>query len=88
MDDFNLDPENIPNFHLPENTLEQLYNFSGNGDAGKGFLLIFAGQDGTPMIYSKTESQLIEMGLRKAMEEYLKQATQTDIDTSFGQVDE
>ena len=88
MDDFNVDPENIPEFHLPEGLLEQLYSFSGTGDHSKGFILVFAGQQGLPLIYSKTENQIIEMGLRKALEEYLKQAAQADIDSSFGQLGE
>jgi len=82
---FTPDPDNIPDFTLPENLLEQIYQFSGNGDAGKGFMLVFVGQNGSPTIYSKTDTQIIEMGLRKAIEQYLQQSEQADIDSSFGQ---
>ena len=88
MEDFNPDPENIPSFKLPEQVLEQLYEFSGSGDHSKGFLLIFVGQNGAPLIFSKTQNQIIEMGLRKAVEQYLQQSEQADIDSSFGQIDE
>ena len=88
MDNFDPDPDNIPDFNLPEKVLEQLYDFSGNGDISKGFLLAFVGQNGMPAIYSKTESQIIEMGLRKAVEQYLEQSEQTDIDGSIGPVEE
>jgi len=88
MEEFNIDPEGVPDFKLPDQTLEQLYEFSGNGDHSKGFLLIFVGQNGMPLIYSKTENQIIEMGLRKATEEYLEQSAQTDIDNSLGPLDD
>lgn len=88
MDNFDPDPNSIPDFSLPEKILDQLYDFSGNGDISKGFLLAFVGQNGMPAIYTKTESQIIEMGLRKAVEQYLEQSEQTDIDSSIGPIDE
>jgi hypothetical protein len=88
MDNFDPDPNSIPNFSLPEKMLEQLYEFSGSGDMSKGFLLIFVGQNGSPTIYTRTESQIIEMGLRKATEQYLEQSEQTDIDSSIGPIEE
>ena len=88
MDSFSPDPDNIPDFQLPESSLDQLYEFSGNGDHSKGFMLIFVGQTGTPIIYTKTENQIIELGLRKAIEQYLSQSEEADIDTNFGQREE
>jgi hypothetical protein len=85
---FNPDPDDIPDFTLPERILDQLYEFSGNGDSGKGFMLAFVGQTGAPTIYTKTDTQIIEMGLRKAIEQYLQQSEQADIDNSFGQTGE
>ena len=85
MDSFSPDPDNIPEFSLPEKILDQVYDFSGNGDHSKGFLLVFVGQNGAPVIYTKTENQIIEMGLRKAVEQYLSQSEEADIDSSFGQ---
>ena len=85
MEEFNPDPQNIPGFALPERLLDQLYEFSGNGDHSKGFLLIFVGQNWSPLIYTKTENQIIEMGLRKAVEEYLSQSESQDIDTNHDQ---
>jgi len=88
MDSFIPDPDHLPEFNLPEELLEQLYEFSGNGDHSKGFFLTFVAQNGTPVIFSKTENPIIEMGLRKAIEQYLSQSEQADIDTSFGQIEE
>ena len=88
MEDFTPDPNNIPEFILPDKLLEQIYEFSGTGDSAKGFLLAFVGQNGSPAIYTKTDTQIVEMGLRKAVEQYLEQSEQTDIDSSIGPVDE
>jgi hypothetical protein len=67
----NLDPEALPEFTLPESFLEQLYEFTGSSSANKGFVLVYTDQNGRPMVYSRTDSQIIEMGLRKSMEKYL-----------------
>tara|TARA_R110000824_G_scaffold156309_2_gene329444 strand:- start:129 stop:395 length:267 start_codon:yes stop_codon:yes gene_type:complete len=88
VEEFNTDPNQLPEFKLPEKLLEQIYEFSGSGDHSKGFLLIFVGQQGNPLIYSKTENQIIEMGLRKAVEQYLRQSEEADIDNNLGPVDE
>ncbi len=85
MEEFNPDPDNIPGFSLPDKLLEQIYEFSGNGDHSKGFLLLFIGQNGAPLIYTKAQNQIIEMGLRKAVEEYLSQSENQDIDTNHDQ---
>ena len=73
---------------MSDKLLEQIYEFSGTGDSAKGFLLAFVGQNGSPAIYTKTDTQIVEMGLRKAVEQYLEQSEQTDIDSSIGPVDE
>ena len=88
MDDFKPNPNNIPDFVLPERLLEQIYEFSGTGDSAKGFLLAFVGQNGSPAIYTKTDTQIIEMGLRKAVEQYLEQSEHTDIDSNIGPIEE
>jgi hypothetical protein len=75
-------------FVIPENLLERLYDFSGDADSSKGFVLAYASQSGNPIVYTKTTSRLIEMGLRKALEQYLSQAEQHDIDTSIGTSEE
>jgi len=69
----NDDSEDFPmeNFRLPESFLEQLFEFSGSTDGNRGILLAFVNQDGSPLIYSKSDNQIIEMGLRKAVEKFL-----------------
>lgn len=66
-----IDPENLDSFSMPENILHQLFDFSGEADHSKGFILAFVTQDGKPLVYSKTQNQIVEMGLRKALEKYL-----------------
>jgi hypothetical protein len=68
----NIDPEEIGVFQMPEDILDKLYEFTGNGhDSSKGFLLAYSDQNGSPLILCKAGSQIIEMGIRKSLEQYL-----------------
>ena len=71
MDNENFNDNDMPNFVLPESFLNQLFEFSGSTDGNKGFILAFVNQQGSPMIYTKADNQIIEMGLRKAIERYI-----------------
>ena len=75
-----IDPENLAPFQIPDDFLEQLFEFTGNADEqSKGFLLCYTDQSGNPMILSKVGTQIVEMGLRKALEKYLIQIEEADI---------
>ncbi len=66
-----IDPENLDSFAIPETLLKQLFEFSGDGDHSKGFILAFVTQKGNPLVYTKAQNQIVEMGLRKSLEKYL-----------------
>ncbi len=51
--------------------LDKVYDLSGSHEVGKGLLLGYLTQDGSPVIFMKANSKIVEMGLRKAMESYL-----------------
>ena len=78
----NVDPENLGVFSIPESMLQKLFEFSGDADHSKGFILAYVDQNGKPMIYTKSQNQIIEMGLRKALEKYLIGLEETE--TMFG----
>jgi hypothetical protein len=68
----NIDPDEIGVFQMPQDLLDKLYEFTGNGhDSSKGFLLAYTDQNGAPLILCKAGSQIIEMGIRKSLEQYL-----------------
>lgn len=69
-----INPDDLPKFEIPTSFLGKLFDFTGSGDGTRGFILGFVNQDGRPMIFSKSESQIVEMGLRKALESYLDEA--------------
>tara|TARA_R110002020_G_scaffold86144_3_gene212402 strand:- start:3936 stop:4196 length:261 start_codon:yes stop_codon:yes gene_type:complete len=71
MNNDNDEEFSMEKFQLPESFLEQLFEFSGSTDGNRGILLAFVNQEGSPMIFSKADNQIIEMGLRKAVEKYL-----------------
>lgn len=67
-----VDPENIPPFQLPANLIEKLYEFTGDShDSSKGMLIAYTDHKGSPMIFCKAGSSIVEMGIRKALEKYL-----------------
>ena len=65
------DIANSKAFTVPESFLDKMFEFTGNGNDG-GFILAYVNQDGKPMIQCKISSQIIEMGLRKALERFLQ----------------
>lgn len=79
-EDFN--ENQLPQFRLPQSFLEQLFDFSGSTDGNKGFVLAFVNQEGAPMIYSKSDNQIVEMGLRKALEKYLMELEELELPNS------
>ena len=65
------DTNDSSQFVIPESFLEKMYEFTGNGEDG-GFILAYVNQRGKAMINCKIGSQIIEMGLRKALERFLE----------------
>jgi hypothetical protein len=81
-DDF-IDPENLGQFHLPETIINQLFEFTGSTSGDSGFILSFVNQEGLPSVITKTTSPIVEMGLRKALEQYLEQVSAQEIELNF-----
>jgi hypothetical protein len=75
----------IPQFEMPSNFIEQIYELSGNADKYKGVLLGYVSEDGTPVIYCKYDSQVVEFGMRKALEKYLKNSDEAETAYSLGE---
>tara|TARA_X000001036_G_C20692602_1_gene809926 strand:+ start:1647 stop:1913 length:267 start_codon:yes stop_codon:yes gene_type:complete len=78
MDEDNFNEQDLPNFVLPESFLNQLFEFSGSTDGNRGFMLAFVNQSGSPMVYAKADSQIIEFGLRKAVEKYIIESEEAE----------
>ena len=72
------DLDNFPSFALPSKLITQLYEFSGNTEGTRGFLLVHINQEGSPMIYFKADNQIIELGLRKALEQFVLDFEESD----------
>ena len=75
----------IPQFEMPSNFIEQIYELSGNADKYKGVLLAYVSEDGTPVIYCKYDSQVVEFGMRKALEKYLQNSADAETAYSLGE---
>jgi hypothetical protein len=64
--------EDEPQFSIPEPFIEKLYEFSGGAEKYKGIVLAICSENGNPMIYSKFDSAIVELGLKKAIEDFIK----------------
>ena len=82
-----IDPENLDDFQLPESILSQLFELTGCTDGDSGFILAYVGQIGQPAIVTKTSSGIVEMGLRKALEQYLKQISSQELKIDIDEED-
>jgi hypothetical protein len=69
----NINPEDLPDFRMPAKLLDQIYEFTGSTEENRGFLLVFSDQNGFAQVVSQSCSQIVDMGLRKAAEDYLEE---------------
>jgi hypothetical protein len=50
----------------------KLFEFTGSPDeTSKGFIVAYVNQEGCPLIYAKIASPIVQMGLIKALENYI-----------------
>lgn len=61
-------------FSIPSGFLEKIYEISGDSDKYKGIIIVAANELGDPIIYSKFDSSITELGLMKALSQYLDKA--------------
>ena len=62
-------------FSIPENFIEQLYEFSGGADKYKGIILALCSEHGSPTIYSKYGSTIVEVGLKSVLSNFVSRET-------------
>jgi hypothetical protein len=79
MDDFDMNetPKDPP-FFIPESFLNQLFELTGLAESHKGFILAYVTEQGTPLVLTKTDSQIVELGLQEALQQYLEELTQRE----------
>ena len=73
---------------MPSNFIEQIYELSGNADKYKGVLLAYVSEDGSPVIYCKYDSQVVEFGVRKALEKYLQNSDDAESAYNIAETEE
>ena len=65
-----MNESDIP-FTIPEQLVSKIYELSGGCDKYKGVILAVVSEDGDPMVYSKFDSAIVEIGLTKAMKDWV-----------------
>jgi hypothetical protein len=78
MEEF--EPDEQPEFSIPDSLVNKLYELSGDSDKYKGLIIACVTEKGCPMIYSRFDSVITELGLKKAMSDYL---IRTDSDSEM-----
>lgn len=69
--------DNDIEFSIPENFLQKIYEFSGGADNYKGMILIMCNEKGDPNIYTQYDSTVVELGLKSAFSNFLKNKQET-----------
>jgi hypothetical protein len=77
MNDIN--PDDLNPFFIPESFLDELFELTGDSESNRGFILSCVGQDGKPFIYSKSATEVVHMGLRKSLEDFLLASSESGI---------
>lgn len=81
MDEFeNEGQEEEPEFNIPQSLVNKLYELSGDSDKYKGLIIACVSEKGYPIIYTRFESMITELGLRKALSDYL---TRSEFDSEM-----
>jgi|TARA_R110002110_G_scaffold77056_8_gene202619 hypothetical protein len=57
-------------FCIPKKLLDDVYELSGDADTNKGLILAVISERGTPMIYSRFDSVVIELALKKTLQDW------------------
>ena len=52
-------------FSIPRQTIDSIYELSGDAERNKGLILTVISENGTPMIYSRFDSIVTELALKK-----------------------
>jgi len=86
MSSESIDPENIDPFSFPPSILEKVYEMTGSDAYDGGFIMAFVSSNGVPIIHTKANSPIVEMGLRKALEQYL--ADIEEMESKHGRLDD
>ena len=58
-------------FLFPPEMVEQIYELSKGAESYKGLILCVCTQNGVPQIFTRFDSVVTSLGLKKALEEYL-----------------
>lgn len=79
----NNSPEEKPkDFVFPTELIEQIYELSGGADTYKGVVVCVCSSKGTPQIYTRFESVVTSLGMKKALEQWLSNEDQNLTDDS------
>lgn len=77
MEEF--EPEEQPEFSIPESLVNKLYELSGDSDKYKGLIIACISEKGNPIIYHRFDSMITELGLKKALSDFLERSEELEM---------
>ena len=60
-----------PEFCIPIEMVEKIYELSGGADKYKGVIMAVSSENGKPLVYCKFDCSMTEFALTKALENHL-----------------
>mgnify|MGYP003127903816 CR=1 FL=1 len=69
--------EEDPEFSIPSEMVDKLYELSGGVDKYKGIIMAVSSENGRPLIYQRFDCGMTELGLVKALEDYFTRSKST-----------
>ena len=61
-----------PEFCIPMEIVEKIYELSGGADKYKGVIMAVSSENGKPLVYCKFDCSMTEFALTKALESHLE----------------
>jgi hypothetical protein len=71
---------------IPKAFLRKAYEIAGSSKNGRGLILCCLDGEGNPFLFTQCQSQVIEMGLRKHLENWLEQKNDSSLMFDFDSI--
>ena len=65
-------------YQVPTKIVNDLYESSCKSGAYKGLIIAYCTEKGDPVVFSRCDTKITEMGLKKALEEFLTPVEMTE----------
>lgn len=72
--------EKEKDYAISSKTLDKLFDLTGDGKHYKGFIMFHTTSQGNIVISKKVENEIVQMGLFKAIDDFVKEAGEGELE--------